>query len=264
MLGGMCLVVLLLAGCGGEKEESIKVDPSLYQDWQEYTYGHFDFFISPHSQYIADKAKLARNFERFITEICQVLEMPVPEDQITLYVYAIGTEDRDITGRQTPFSDDSTIHWGAKYPYGYELTKYLLRKRGFEPGQFEVINEGIPFLLDFSGINYHDKTNRHVNSGSNISLEDLGDSQKYDSLDFPTKRAQSASLCGFIMYNYGLDRLFMLAESSVDWRRSIETIFQMPLEDFEQTWYVFARENSNDPDGLVEDDPVQDLKVIQK
>ncbi|MEZ5358816.1 MAG: hypothetical protein R3F48_08270 [Candidatus Zixiibacteriota bacterium] len=258
------LAVLTIFGCGKKDSEVVVIDPSKYQDWQKYTYGHFVFMVSPHSQYAGDKATLAKNFERFEREICAILEMPIPEDKITMYVYAIGVEDRELTGRQTPFSDDSTIHWGAKYPYGYELTKFLLRKRGFEPGRFQVINEGIPFLLDFSGINYHDKTNRRVNSGTYINLEDLGDSQKFDSLDFVARRAESASLCGFIMYNYGVDRLFMLGESSVDWRRSIETIFQMPLEDFEQTWHIFARENANDPDGTMDNDPVQDLKVIRK
>lgn len=261
----LCLLaMIIMSGCGKKESETAKIDPAKYKDWQKYTYGHFEFMISPHSTYASDKAKLSKNYERFLTEICSILEMQVPDDKIKMYVYALGMEDRDITGRQTPFSDDSTIHWGNKYPYGYELTKYLLRKRGYEPGQFKVIDEGIPFLLDFSGFNYHDKTNRYVNSDSLISLADLGDNQKFDSLNFVTRRAESASLCGFIMYNYGDDRLFMLAESSVDWRKSIETIFQMPLEDFEQTWLNFARQNANDPDGTIDNDPAQDLKVIRQ
>ncbi len=257
------LTMAMLSGCS-EKEESAKIDPALYADWEKYDYGHFAFRFSPNSVFTTGKAKLAKNYERFLTEICAYLEIPVPDEKITLYVYALGIEDRDITGRQTPFSDDSTIHWGNKYPYGYELTKFLLRKSGYKPGDFEVVNEGIPFLLDFSSHNYHDKTNRRNNSDSLISLVDLGDSQIFDTVNFVAKRAESASLCGFIMYNYGLDRLFMLAESSVDWRRSIETIFQMPLEDFEQTWLLFAREMSNEPEGLLSNDPDQDLQIIKQ
>ena len=255
------LCCLMIVSCGKKQPD---IDPAVFKDWQKYDYGHFSFFVSPKSAYATDMPNLAKNYERFLTEICAMLEMPIPADTINLYVYAIGNEDRELTGRQTPWSDDTQIHWGGKYPCGYELTKYLLRKQGFKTGQFNVINEGIPFLLDFSGHNYHDKANRRVNSGSYIDLATLGDSRKFDSLEFATRRAEAASLCGFIMYNYGNDRLYMLGESSIDWRRSIETIFQMPFEDFEQTWLLFAREQSNDPDGTVEDDPDADLRIIRK
>ncbi|MCK5128053.1 MAG: hypothetical protein KAR42_17485 [candidate division Zixibacteria bacterium] len=251
----------LISGCGEREPE---IDMSQYDSWLKYDYGHFSFRVSPTSEYAENISVLAKNYERFLKDLCAYLEMPVPEGKIRMYVYTAGNEDKTITGRQTPFSDDSTIHWGNKYPYGYELTKFLLRKRGFEPGQFNAINEGIPFLLDFSGLNYHDKTNRRVNSDLFFGVEALGDSQKFDSLDFVGRRAESASLCGFIMYNYGLDRLFMLAESSVEWRRSIETIFQLPLDEFEKSWIEFARENSNDPEGLVDDDPVKDMRIYRK
>jgi hypothetical protein len=124
------------------------------------------------------------------------------------------------------------------------------------------MNEGIPHLLDFSGINYHDKTNRLVNSGKFVGLADLGDNNRFDSLAFPVKRSESASLCGFIMYNYGNERLFMLWKSSVDWQRSIETIFQTPLDEFEKKWLDFARANTQTPEGTTENDSVQDLRMI--
>lgn len=255
--------VLLFGGCG-ENEAEKEIETPIYQDWTIKAHGHFIFHISPKSRWIANYQLVAEGYERFLREICVLLEMPVPVDTIHMYIYNPGKESEEITGRETPWSNETEIHWGEKYPYGYELTKYLLRKRGIKDSKFNVMNEGLLHLLDFSSKNYHDKTNRRFNSGTFIILSDLGDNTKLDSLDFATKRSESASLCGFIMYNYGLERLFMLHQSSVDWQDAIETIFQMPIERLEQNWLDFARENSNDPEGLVEDDPDPDTRVIRE
>lgn len=259
----VCLAVfgLLLGACGSDEPE---IDPARYDGWKHYQYGHFHFVVSPESRWYNDLTELTKGYERWLHELCDLLEMPVPSDTITMYIYSAGPEDEEITGRHTPFSTETEIHWGNKYPYGYELTRFLLRRRGYEPGRFEVINQGIPFLLDYSGMNYHDKTNRRVNSGVLYGLARLGDEAHFDSLDFAPRRAEAASLTGFIMYDYGVNRLFMLAESSADWKRSIETIFQVPMVEFERTWLAFAREQSNDPEGTVDDDPVEDMRIYTK
>ena len=75
------------------------------------------------------------------------------------------------------------------------------------------------------------------------------------------KRSESASLCGFIMYNYGLDRLLMLWNSSIDWKRSIETIFQLPIDEFQKKWLDFALSNAIDPKGTMENDPSKDIRI---
>ncbi len=253
--------LILFASCGKDEPQ---IDPAMYKDWKLYSYGHFDIRYSPRSVWAGKIADLARGYERFLTEICAILEMPVPEGKINLYVYAPGTEGKDITGRNLPFSTADAIHWDMLYPYGYQLTKFLLAKKGIEPGQYKVMNEGVPHLLDYSGINYHDKTNRLVNSGKFVSLAEMGDNTRYDSLDFRIKRAEAASLSGFIMYNYGLERLFMLWKSSVGWQRSIETIFQTPIDEFEKRWLDFARNNTKYPDGTMDNDSVPDLKVIMQ
>lgn len=256
-----CIVggLLILASCG--KKET-KIDPAKYEGWKLYSYGHFDIHYNPRSSWATQMAELARGYERFLTEICSILEMPVPEDKIDLYIYLPGPEGKEITGRVLPFSTATAIHWDAMYPYGYQLTKFLLAKKGIEPGDFRAMNEGVPHLLDFSGINYHDKTNRLVNSGKFVPLVELGDNNRFDSLAFPIKRAEAASLCGFIMYNYGLERLFMLWNSSVGWQRSIETIFQTPIDEFEKKWLEFARANTTAPEGTMDNDSVQDLRMI--
>ncbi len=255
ILGGL----LILAACGKKEAE---IDPAKYAGWKLYSYGHFNIHYDPRSSWGPKMADLARGYERFLTEICGILEMPVPEDKIELYIYVPGPDGKEITGHTLPFSTANTIHWDALYPYGYQLTKFLLAKKEIEPGNFQVMNEGVPHLLDFSGINYHDKTNRIFNSGKFVPLAELGDNNRFDSLAFPVKRSESASLCGFIMYNYGLERLFMLWKSSVAWQRSIETIFQSPIDEFEKKWLEFARANTKSPEGTMDNDSVQDVRMI--
>lgn len=253
------LMIFFIISCG---DDSPKIDKGQYSGWIDYDYEKLRFHFDPNNSWLNDKEQLAKGYVRYVAEISNILEMPVPEDTIDIYVYVPGQNMERITGTVEPFHTDNAIHWGGRTPYGYELTKFLLKRKGIEPGQFNAINEGVPHLLDFSSTNYHDKLNRINNSGMYVDILELGDNEKFDSLSHFISRSESASLCGFILYNYGLDRLFMLWNSSIDWRRSIETIFQLPSDEFESNWLDFARQYAIDPDGTVEDDTTQMYRMM--
>jgi hypothetical protein len=265
-IGGIfiCLLVSLLglASCG-KKQEQTEAGNDTYQDWQKYTYGHFVIHFSPNSRYLADKAGFARAYERFLTEISEMLDVPIPptEDKIDLYVYSSLSELRNITGQEASFHDDSTIYWSSMRPSGYELTKFLMAKDGIPKGVHHVLSEGLANLLDFSGINYHDRTNRLVNSGKFVSLADLGDNAIFDTLGSKIQRSESASLTGFIMSAYGLERIIMLNASFDDWNTTIEALFNMDSKKFEDDWLKFARENSDNPAGTIENDTTQKVRI---
>lgn len=249
---------LIVSSCGRSEP---RINPANYKDWIKVEKAHFTFYCSPKSTWKDKMEDLANGYERFLKEICAILEMPIPDGKIDMYIYSSDLEVKDLTGGKDPFSTEHSIHWGGMYPYGYQLTKFLLEKKGIKPGKFRVMNEGVPNLLDFSGFNYHDKTNRLVNSKRFVHLAELGDNARFDSLDFTLRRAEAASLCGFIMYNYGLERLFMLWQSSVDWKKSVESIFQVPMDDFEKYWLDFARLNCPDSQGTMENDTTRDMRV---
>ena len=258
------LIVLLVIGlfmvtsCGKEEPQTTTAD---YTGWTKYSYGHFIIQLAPNSRFLADKAELARAYERFLTEICEMLEMPVPEGKIYLYVYGGRGDAKEMTGIDAPYSNDSAIHWEGFYPYGYQLTKFLLAKRGLANGRHKVLNEGIAYLLDFSGINYHDRVNRMYNSGQFVGLLKLGDNESFDSLKVSARRNESASLAGFILFGYGIDRFFMLNASLATWKESIETLFQMDADVFEKSWLAFVREYSDDPAGTMENDTTQIIRI---
>jgi hypothetical protein len=247
----MLACLLFAASCGDDQPEVESVPQ--YEGWTRYTYGHFIINFSPSTIYSTDKAKFARGYERYLTKLCEMLEMPVPDDKIHFYVYSQKKEALNITGRDTPFSNDTDIHWAGEYHYGYPLTKFLLNRQGISPGQFEVFNEGIAHLLDFSGKNYHDRVSELVDSGKFVGVAELGDNAVFDTLALDIKRPESASLIGFIMYNYGLDRLFMLNSSLAGWEVTIETLFHMKIDVFQQSWLDFAREH-NTPDNAAQSD----------
>lgn len=236
------MLVLVFASCG--KEEQPKVEPSKYLNWAVHFQGHFAIYFSPASIYGDRQAMMAQGFERFMSEICELLEMPVPSDTIQLYVYASDTEAVEVAGRAVPFSNDKEIHWCEKQPYGYELTKFLLARKGVTPGKFHVTNEGVPHLLDFSGVNYHNRTTALAGTSRFVRLADLGNNNVFDTINVVFAQAESASLCGYIMYTYGLDRLLMLWNSLLDWNDAIKTIFQSTVEEFEKSWLAFAQSQS--------------------
>ncbi len=240
--------LLLMAACGGgQEEESAKssVKNDAYANWLTIEHGMFRLHISPTSRFASNSDILAEAYNRFLLEIAGILEVDIPRDTIDLFVYAPGPEALKIAGQPTPFHFGHEIHWGGLYPYGYQLTKYMLDKGGYPPGRFKVINEGIPHLLDYSGRNYHDITNRIVNSGVFVSLDLLGKNTIFDSLDYRIKQAESASLCGYLMFNYGVDRLFLIMQSEMDWQPTLERIVQLPFDEIETDWLRFARQESD-------------------
>jgi len=241
----LCLMVLV--SCG-DRETEKKESENIYEGWVDYTYKHFDIKLSPASRFNANKAELARKYELILEKICEMLEMPVPEGEINLYIFANSAEGRNMLGREIPFSDDTAIYWDGIVPYGYQLTKYLLDKKGLPESRFEVIREGLAHLLDFSGLNYHYRLNQLLVDGEYAALSRLGNNEVFDSLAFNQRRFESASLVAYIMYEYGLDHIFRLNASLAEWPEAIETIFNTEIDKFEDDWLDFAREHSGEPE----------------
>jgi hypothetical protein len=257
--------LFILNSCGKKKEqkteEATETQPqtqaqtetspqaqeeSPYSGWERYSYGHFVGYFSPQSPFLARKNQLVTAFDKFLGEICDILELPVPEGKIYLFVYSSPMEAEDITGQSTPFMNDSAIHWGVTSAYGYQLTKFVLAKNGIKPGRYDVVYEGIAHLLDFSGVNYHAATTRLMDSGRFVSAIDLGDNYVFDTLNPFVKRAESASFVGFIMYEYGTDKVFAINKSHEFWVETIEALFQTPFNIFAKKWRNFARFHSVD------------------
>lgn len=228
-------------------------ESSPYDGWERYTYGHFVGYFSPQSPFIKRKGEVVTAFDRFLGEICDLLELPEPEGKIYLFVYSSPMEAEAITGRSTPFMDDSAIHWGVTSAYGYQLTKFVLAKNGIKPGRYDVVYEGIAHLLDFSGINYHAATARLIDSGRFVSLVNLGDNRIFDTLNSFVKRAESASFVGFVMFEYGTDKVFALNKSQEFWVETVEAIFQSPINIVGKRWMNFARAHSVDSTAVIDE-----------
>jgi len=233
------------------QEQSEETSP--YQGWQKYSYGHFIGYFSPNSPFLSRKGQVVMAFERFLAEICDILELPTPQDKIYLFIYGSPNETEEITGQSPPFMNDSSIHWAVTSAYGYQLTKFVMAKNGVKPGRYDVVYEGIAHLLDFSGVNYHAATARLMDSGRFVSALDLGDNRIFDTLNPFVKRAESASFVGFIMYEYGTDKVFAVNTSQEFWVETIESIFQTPINIFGKKWKAFARVHSVDTAGVNED-----------
>ncbi len=249
LLGALVLSLGMLLSCGKAKEEEQQQTQrdTRYDNWERYTYGQFIVRFSPASPFLADKARLVQAFNNFLSEICSLLELPPPEQKIYLFAYAAPQDMETVAGRSDPFMNDTAIHWNGLTPYGYQLTKFVLEKNNIRPGNFQVAYEGIANLLDFSGVNYHRELTNMAGTDFYIPLRELGNDGIFSNMPVPIQRMESASLAGFIMYNYGSERLLTLAQSREGWETTIESLFQMDLEALEQDWLEFARAHGENP-----------------
>lgn len=248
-------ITLMSCGKGDDDKVQRQAQPPTenYQGWDRYSNGQFTLAIAPASPFLADGDWLAEAYNDFLTQICSLLELPVPEGDVHLYIYESPQEMEALTGKGASFMTDSTIHWDGRSPYGYQLAKFILAKNDIRPGRFQVVYEGIANLLDFSGVNYHLETANLSRTDFYVSLDNLGEDSVFNAMAEPMKRAESASLAGFIMYNYGTDRLLALAQSREGWKETMEALFQMDLADFERSWLEFAQEHGENPEGVGEE-----------
>lgn len=240
----LILLVVLSLGCSEKKEqeqtqtipEPVAQNDTTYQEWQSITYKNITVkYPSDHeeSSLMYDNAK---KFEALIRTDCAFLNMPVPEESLSVFMFNAVSEGRKATGEMFPFYKGNSIYYWPPYTYGTALAKYLISKWAKSKTKFPFLNQGLMRLFDASGRNFHLMTLDYLDSNMFRSLHELALDSTINANIEKHRSVLAASFVDFVNYKYGKDHFAQLYNSTSDFDRSVKDIFQISTDSLEKEW----------------------------
>lgn len=176
---------------------------------------------------------------------CQMLMWKAPEP-VDFYCYSSPAELERYTSRREAFSVGNKIYYGFGPPYGRPFTEFVMSKLPEGPSRYMFFREGIPTLLDYSGRNYHHTANDFLVQGTIDPVEVLTTEAKFLELRPGMRAIESASLAGFIMWQWGAPKFMELYHSEDDFPDALEKVLGLNVGQLEDEWHKFLPEHTDE------------------
>jgi hypothetical protein len=245
VLNVLLLLIIALAGCSGdggkESAESGKTTLPHYHNWTTYTYRNFIYHYAADAYWRKDMPSLTDAFERVLIDDCGFLGIPLPEEEIHVFIYADPTEAEDLIDKELPYVVDNQIHWERMTtPYGRGVMMYILDNWELGKPVYQFLYDGLVTLRDYSKRNYHIWTGRFIDEGRYIPVDTLMNAESYNRRQVQIREWEAASLVAFITLNYGVDRFKILWQSEGDIDDISKELFGMDIKSFELYWNEYA------------------------
>jgi hypothetical protein len=167
-------------------------------------------------------------------------------EPIEYYCYESPEALKKYTSRDTTFVLGNRFYYGFGSAFGGEIAKYLMDKLPGGPSRFAFIRDGLPLLLDYSGRNYHHATNNFIQNKSLLGMQILTDDQAFEKEQGMQKSVEAASLCAYIMYQYGYEKFMQLYHSQKDFPIAIKEVLGLDTKTLTTDWEAFVPEHTNE------------------
>lgn len=190
--------------------------------------------------YAADLLKKALEIYQFD---CQVLNWTKPEP-VEFYCYQDIPTLTLYTTSEEPFVLGNRIYYGYGPSFGRPFAEFVISKIPGGPTQFDFMKEGLPFLLDYSGRNYHHATNNFLTEGSIDPLSSLVANSEYQSLRAVPRQIESASLIAYLMWEFGNEKFMQVYLSKKSFAVALNEATGLSLEQLEKQWHLFLPEHT--------------------
>ena len=190
--------------------------------------------------YAADLLKKALEIYEFD---CQVLNWKTPEP-LEFYCYEdIATLTRYTTSEE-PFVLGNRIYYGYGPSFGRPFAEFVIANIPGGPTQFDFMKDGLPFLLDYSGRNYHHATNNFLVDGSIDPVASLVSNNEYQSLRETPRQIEAASLIAYLMWEYGNEKFMQIYLSKKSFTEALKEATGLTVDQLESQWHLFLPEHT--------------------
>ncbi len=244
---------LMVVSCGdkGEKKPSgeaataeleMAVGDDFFDDWKTYTYQNIRIVYPEDHPQGGFLENMAKGYVAAMARDCQFLGIEIPAETLTVYFYTGYGQGMSSTNQEYPFAipDKAVIHFWLPSFLGPTLMEYLLpRWQAGEP-QFRFLKHGIIALLDYSGQNYHARTQGFAVDTGFIPLADLAVDTSVNVNEERHQTAEAASFVDFVVYYYGIDALKGLYTAEDSFEAAVDRVFKLPVADLEDLWLGFV------------------------
>jgi hypothetical protein len=166
-------------------------------------------------------------------------------EPIEYYCYDSPEALKKYTGRDDAFFLGNRFYYGFGPVLGGEIAEYLMSKLPGGPSRFAFIRDGLPLLLDFSGRNYHHAANNFIQEKSLLGVQILIDDQAFDKERGMQKSVEAASLCAYIMYQYGYEKFMELYHNQSDFPTALKQVLGIDTKKLAIDWEAFLPEHTN-------------------
>lgn len=167
-------------------------------------------------------------------------------EQLEFYCYEDTATLKRYTGREEPFMIGNKCYYGYGPEFGVRIAEFVISKLPGGPTQYAFARDGLPLLLDYSGRNYHHATNNFITDHTITPLTTLTNNDKYAPLQGGQKLIESASFCGYIMYEYGYEKFMQIYHGTGDFESVVKTALGRDLAQLEKGWHLFLPEHTNE------------------
>jgi hypothetical protein len=167
-------------------------------------------------------------------------------EPIEYYCYDSPEALKKYTGRDEAFFLGNRFYYGFGPVLGEEIAEYVMSKLPGGPSRYAFIREGLPLLLDHSGRNYHHATNNFVMQKTLFGVERLANNETFEKEEGIQKLVEAASLCAYIMYEYGYEKFMQLYHSQSDFPVALKEVLGVDTETLAKNWEAFLPEHTNE------------------
>jgi hypothetical protein len=167
-------------------------------------------------------------------------------EPIEYYCYDSPESLKKYTGRDGAFALGNRFYYGFGPIFGGEIAEYLIAKLPGGPSRFAFIRGGLPLLLDYSGRNYHHSTNNFIQEKTLLGVKRLTDDGAFDKEQGMQKLVESASLCAYIMFQYGNEKFMQLYHSQSDFPTALKQVLGIDVDKLATDWEAFLPEHTNE------------------
>lgn len=167
-------------------------------------------------------------------------------EPIEYYCYESPEALKKYTDRDHPFFLGNRFYYGFGPAVGREIAEYLINKLPSGPSRFAFIRDGLPMLFDHSGRNYHHATNNFVLEKRLLGVPILTDDQAFEKEQGMQKSVEAASLCAYIMYQYGYQKFMQLYHNQSDFPTALKQVLGIDTKTLTTDWEAFLPEHTNE------------------
>ncbi|MBI5266317.1 MAG: hypothetical protein HY851_03705 [candidate division Zixibacteria bacterium] len=249
MIGLVCTGVWI--GCKGKSKEEpaqvvAKAEPTVdsrYATWKTFEFQNIKIMYPPGHPQESTLTNMGEAYVYLIRKVNEILGMQPITDTLTVYYYTGFGQGRELTGQQYPYADSQAIHFWLPSFYGPVIMQYLLPRWAPDPPRHKFLKHGLISMFDLSGQNYHVSTIGYKNSGEFIPLEKLAIDTATNSNEERLQSAEAASLCAYIISDFGAHALRELYLSPVSFDSSVSQTCFVPVDTLQNRWLAFVKLN---------------------
>ena len=214
-----------------------------YRDWKIYRHDRVNVLYpeghpqEPYFESICEGYLISAN------RIARSLGMPPFEDTLHVVFYSGFGQGRELSGKHWPFVEKGVIHYWRPAFIGVTLADFMAQRWSPVWPSRDIFHHGLRTLLDFSGQNYHQRTDLLMDSNLFVPLADLALSPRFVSDSERVYSAEAASFVAYLLAAHGAEKFRNLYEAQGPFDSVVSEITGVGVDTLETHWLEFVKIN---------------------